>query len=529
MNSFPSIQIAVIIFMCQSAVNASLYSCPSIKSYKSYSAITVTPTTVKQVSYISALLSDPCGAVLIHPDSIHLGGKNIVALPSSLTSSWTSIFPSTTYSFLTRNLSRLLEGASVQKGSYNFNLSPGNSTIDGVHHHNHADSRHPWSTRLLFPATDTNFYRQYYSFHVLQQKWKDLAAKFAPNVTLNVIGFSHQNRPIYALYIGRTSTSNPRRILINSLQHAREWITVPVATYVVEELAVRLATGKMPHSAFLENVQMIVVPLVNPDGYVITNDTDRFWRKNARPGVRCDGVDLNRNWGFDFGGSHSTSQDSCGDLYIGPSMFSEPETQALQNLVLNSSGIVVHLDVHSYSQLVLGPWAYTTAIPPNLDVIEALGEGIAYDLSNFSGKLYRFGLQSKPPALIYMASGTMSDWTFASNITSFVIELRPERYDFNQFLLPEYQIYPSCLEFFTCLEKLFLFAKPDTVPTAYPTPNPSVSESPNPGGPNDTNSQGIPNFAKYIIGLGVVVVIVAVILVVAFFCRRRPNGTGADR
>lgn len=47
------------------------------------------------------------------------------------------------------------------------------------------------------------------------------------------------------------------------------------------------------------------------------------------------GVDLNRNYGYKFGSTYDkgSSSDPCGEDYRGPYAFSEPETQAIRNLV----------------------------------------------------------------------------------------------------------------------------------------------------------------------------------------------------
>jgi len=49
------------------------------------------------------------------------------------------------------------------------------------------------------------------------------------------------------------------------------------------------------------------------------------------------GVDLNRNYGFNFGvGGRSSSNTECqGSVYRGPYAFSEPETRAIRDFLTN--------------------------------------------------------------------------------------------------------------------------------------------------------------------------------------------------
>ena len=65
-----------------------------------------------------------------------------------------------------------------------------------------------------------------------------------------------------------------------------------------------------PHAALLDKFDFYVVPYSNPDGVFKTQQReedggDRLWRKNLRDNggdPNCNGVDLNRNWDFKWGG-----------------------------------------------------------------------------------------------------------------------------------------------------------------------------------------------------------------------------------
>lgn len=50
----------------------------------------------------------------------------------------------------------------------------------------------------------------------------------------------------------------------------------------------------------------------------------------------CAGTDLNRNFGYRWGGQGS-SQQPCKETYAGAGPFSEPETNAIRKFVLNKS------------------------------------------------------------------------------------------------------------------------------------------------------------------------------------------------
>ena len=99
--------------------------------------------------------------------------------------------------------------------------------------------------------------------------------------------------------------------------HGREWISIAVATYIINEIVEDRQGDK-----FKENLNFHILPVANPDGYIYTwsNSTDiktRLWRKN-RNGTwvdgdsifkknksvdNCVGVDLNRNFDFHWNGT----------------------------------------------------------------------------------------------------------------------------------------------------------------------------------------------------------------------------------
>ena len=110
---------------------------------------------------------------------------------------------------------------------------------------------------------------------------------------------------------------------------------------------------------------------MNPDGseYDVATGSYRSWRKNRQPnaGSSAVGTDLNRNWGFHWGccgGSSGTF--SLGDLPRRRPRSRAPETQRVRDFVNSRvvggvQQIKTNIDFHTYSELVLWPYGYTTA------------------------------------------------------------------------------------------------------------------------------------------------------------------------
>src|SRR5690606_34974590 len=106
-------------------------------------------------------------------------------------------------------------------------------------------------------------------------------------------------------------------------------------------------------TGLLSKIDVVVAPVVNPDGFVYSWEHERFWRKNRRDnGDGTFGVDLNRNWGHMWGTSlpHASggSSRTRSEVYWGTGPFSEPETQAMRDYVLGVPQLRGVNDIHSF-------------------------------------------------------------------------------------------------------------------------------------------------------------------------------------
>ena len=87
-------------------------------------------------------------------------------------------------------------------------------------------------------------------------------------------------------------------------------------------------------------------------------------RKNRR-NTNCGngttrGVDLNRNFGYEWGANNTgSSPDPCSDVYRGESAFSEPETQAVRILfwimTLKMFFTTTHILIYIFMLSVMDP------------------------------------------------------------------------------------------------------------------------------------------------------------------------------
>ena len=269
-----------------------------------------------------------------------------------------------------------------------------------------------------------SFYDDFRTLPELNDRLDQILSDHGDIATGIMIGQSHEGRDIRGIVLNAGGGTKPA-VLFNGCQHAREWISPMTTINIADSLAD--GYGLDPTiTALLDKVEVIVIPVVNPDGFEYTYAAggNRFWRKNRRnnPGS-CEGVDLNRNWASDWNGGESTSTDPCSDIYVGPGPMSEPEVAALGDYCLAHGNIRAQIDFHSYSQLVLEPRGYTTAPPPDWDELHALGGSISDAIAAVHGTYY---VHDNPCNILYCASGTLIDWPYDMyGALSYTIELRP--------------------------------------------------------------------------------------------------------
>jgi len=278
------------------------------------------------------------------------------------------------------------------------------------------------------------WFQEYRDLDTIHAYLGTLAALRPDLVELTTIGQSLEGRPLQAL---RIHGSGPRKLgmLVDGGLHAREWISMMVSTCVAD----RLIRG-YDHDArlrrFVDTVELVVVPVANPDGFTHSWRRDRYWRKNRRG---SHGVDLNRNFAVAWGGEGSSAK-RASQVYRGEAPFSEPEAAALRDLML-AEDFGAHIDFHSYGQLLLHPWSYTRERSRDHARLTALAKGMAKAIRAEHKERYRL----MPGESLYPASGTMLDWAYGERgAASFVIELRPR--GGSGFVLPPDQIVPTCDE-----------------------------------------------------------------------------------
>ncbi len=247
-----------------------------------------------------------------------------------------------------------------------------------------------------------------------------------PGITaLEVIGFSWEERPIWAIKI----SDNPQldedepSVFFNGAHHAREWISYEVPLALAKHLLENYDSDETITELVNER-EIWIVPIVNPDGVRHAQTTFTLWRKNRREappegyenGVldpRTVGVDPNRNYGYMWGDTSDNVRIES-ETYHGPGPFSEPEVIAVRDLVLRER-FDTAIAFHSYSELILYPFGFSKEVhAPD----EPAMHEIAEEMARFNG------YTPMTIAELYPCRGTADDWFYGeAGIFHFTMEL----------------------------------------------------------------------------------------------------------
>ncbi len=178
----------------------------------------------------------------------------------------------------------------------------------------------------------------------------ELEDLYPTHAKVHLIGHSQQDEvPIYAMQLTTNVTGDwekPALLFVGQV-HAEEVLGVQITMSNIEELLAN--RQQAPYGAWLYQLDTWWVPTLNPEGHkVVTDNLDTSYRKNKRDnnnngifdyspqvGYDIDGVDINRNFDFNFVHGDTLMQGGGNepyDYYRGPYAMSESEVQAIKRL-----------------------------------------------------------------------------------------------------------------------------------------------------------------------------------------------------
>lgn len=293
-----------------------------------------------------------------------------------------------------------------------------------------------------------------------------------PSITeLISIGKSYEGRDIPALQVGVKTPGKlggkRKTVVVTGGMHAREWISTTTTNYLAWSFI--KSFGKEPMiTKLLEHFDFIFIPAVNPDGVEYTWEVDRLWRKSRQPTSMeyCRGFDLDHAFGFEWTASSLRGDfDPCSESYGGHEPWEATEALALARWAKNASekrDFVGLIDLHSYSQQVLFPFAYSCDTePPNVENLEELAAGLAKAIRLSNGELYSVTsacdgavtvLGENSTRRFEMGGGSAIDWFYHEMHAHYSYQIKLRDTGSYGFLLPKDHIVPVGEEIFSAMK-----------------------------------------------------------------------------
>ncbi|MFC1744591.1 M14 family metallopeptidase [Candidatus Riflebacteria bacterium] len=281
--------------------------------------------------------------------------------------------------------------------------------------------------RTLIPRVDLEFARYpvgvkknkgpaYHKVEEVNEKLKLLALEYPQIASFTIVGKSVEGRDIGALKISDNVNENEDEVavMLMGATHAREWISFEVPLFAAENFC-ELYGVDQTITSLVNNREIFIIPMVNPDGVHYSQTKKKYWRKNRsfNEGSSYRGVDLNRNYAYKWG-NVGASNSPYSDVYHGTGPFTQPEAISIRDLAIKEK-FSASLSFHSYSQLNLYPFGYDYNVyTPDQAILIKMARGMA----QFNG------YTAQNSADLYPAMGDSDDWLYGTmKSLSFTIEL----------------------------------------------------------------------------------------------------------
>jgi hypothetical protein len=224
------------------------------------------------------------------------------------------------------------------------------------------------------------------------------------------IGVGWENNVIWAMKLSDNASVDETEpeVLFTGAHHAREPIGVTLCLDWAELLCSNYGTDPLL-TFYVDEREIWIIPVVNPDGYLYNEATNPngggMWRKNRR--VSPGPVDLNRNYTYNWGYNDWGSSPYPGDeTYRGPSAGSEPETQAIMAFC-EQHEFTCAQNWHSYGNLLLYPWGYDDILTPDDEHFDRLAARATVGIGYQTGTSWE---------VLYNVNGDANDWMYGDEL-----------------------------------------------------------------------------------------------------------------
>ncbi len=266
----------------------------------------------------------------------------------------------------------------------------------------------------------------FYTFQEAMDVLDSMRTAFPQLVSVkDTIGTTYEGRPIVMIRISDYPDSvetDEDEWMMTALHHANEVLGTSVSIYYIWYLLEHYQSDKEIRT-LLNNSALHYIPVLNPDGLAYNESTNPAgggsWRKNRKPRMISStthyGVDLNRNYGYNWAYTHAGQLGQAGSnfagnaYYRGTAAWSEAETQAIRDLC-NAHRFTAAFNYHAWDDSFNYPWNY--------DIDSLTSDSAVF--STIAGYLTaenNFQMGTFNTTLGYTANGTSDDWLYGEQAT----------------------------------------------------------------------------------------------------------------
>lgn len=211
------------------------------------------------------------------------------------------------------------------------------------------------------------------TYQQVHQMYDDLMAAHPNHITKQNLGNDAWGNPIvlYRFKAPQPSTTQatkmPKVFLVTGV-HGMEHVSTLTAYLMFDQMMNNWKSSKLLE-VLRNNVEFLIIPVVNPTGY------NKFTRKNDN------GVDLNRNWPYNFGWQ---STDPASPYYGGAAPLDQLESQYIVRVFDENPDIDIMYDFHTFNGAAENPPQHLiwTAAYDGIPYVEHITQKLARRMTN---------------------------------------------------------------------------------------------------------------------------------------------------
>lgn len=344
------------------------------------------------------------------------------------------------------------------------------STIQELYEENKEEDESKVQTETFGIQGEKGFLKKYRTLQEMYDWFDMLSGQYPSLVSVENFGKTYKGNFLKGLFISSNRHEvNPtnKTIIITAGLHAREWISISTANYILDQLLGKYGVSD-PETNYIDHLNIFIIPVLNPDGYEYTWTNDRLWRKNRQilesSPLYCRGIDIDHSFSYQWADDHTWP---CDEDYNGEYPLEAQEARLLAYMLNDTLKLHDHLqlqgfiDLHSYSQEILYPYSYSCDHEPrDKENLLELAYGLSKAIRINSNKVYNVFLacEDKNVDLTPGAgSGSLLDYMYSSVRAHWAFQIKLRDTGSHGFLLPKKFIVPVGAEVYEALKYFFDF------------------------------------------------------------------------